>query len=159
MKITEHAAYQMGATGAEPTECERLLFEAWMRGHCWKVCGEWNGKTYVGANEKGSYVDHSAMLTSQLWAAWRDRAALIAHAAPPADEQPDAMKVLTAALKPFADAFEATGMPQYKGADEEHAGFLDENQITPVRGITMRQFRQAWEVLSGRSALLGKEQA
>lgn len=79
--------------------------------------------------------------------------------APPAAEQPDTVKVLTAALKPFADAFEATGMPQYKGADEEHAGFLDENQITPVRGITMRQFRQAWEVLSGRSALLGKEQA
>lgn len=77
----------------------------------------------------------------------------------PAAEQPDTVKVLTAALKPFADAFEATGIPQYKGADEEHAGFLDENQITPVRGITMRQFRQAWEVLSGRSVLLGKEQA
>lgn len=91
MKITEHAAYQMGATGAEPTEYERLLFEAWMRGHCWKVCGEWNGKTYVADSEDGgSYVDHGAMLTRQLWAAWRDRAALTARTAPPAAEQPEA---------------------------------------------------------------------
>lgn len=31
----EKAAYEMGAKGAKPTEQERLLFEAWMRGHCW----------------------------------------------------------------------------------------------------------------------------
>jgi len=86
--ITEHDAYQIGAKGAEPTECERLLFEAWMRGHCWKVCGEWDGKTYVSASEDGMHVDHSAMLTRQLWAAWRDRAALSAKKPAAPSSQP-----------------------------------------------------------------------
>lgn len=87
--ITEHAAYQMGATGADPTEFERLLFEAWMRGHCWKVVGEWDGRTYIASGERGGQVDRGAMLTRQLWAAWRDRAALAGHTAPPAAEQPE----------------------------------------------------------------------
>lgn len=78
----------------------------------------------------------------------------------PTAEQPDTVNLLTAALKPFADAFEATGLPQYRyrEADAEHAAFLDENQVTPAQGITMGQFRRAWEVLSGKSVLRGAEQ-
>lgn len=66
----------MGAKGAEPTETERLLFEAWMKGHCWMVHGDWDGKTYVHATERNGEVNYHTMHTRQLWAAWRDRAAL-----------------------------------------------------------------------------------
>ena len=76
--ITEHDAYQMGARGADATESERLLFEAWMRGHCWAVIGDWNGKQYVHAHEANGFVHGGAMNTRRLWAAWRDRAALSA---------------------------------------------------------------------------------
>ena len=69
-------AHRLGATGAEPTEEERLLFEAWMRGHCWALCATWNGKQYVSDAEQGGCVDPRAMNTRQLFAAWRDRAAL-----------------------------------------------------------------------------------
>jgi hypothetical protein len=74
--LTDAQAYDMGAKGGEPTEAERLLFEAWMRGHCWAVVGEWDGKTYVHKQESTGFVNASAMNTRQLWAAWRDRAAL-----------------------------------------------------------------------------------
>lgn len=69
-------AREIGRTGARPTEEERLLFEAWMKGHCWQVCGTWNGTTYVDDDETTSYIDPQASLTRMLWAAWRDRAAL-----------------------------------------------------------------------------------
>ena len=81
--ITAEQAYEMGANGAEPTNEERLLFEAWMRGHCWAVVGEWDGKTYVHKQESTGFVNASAMRTRQLWAAWRDRAALTS---PPASK-------------------------------------------------------------------------
>jgi hypothetical protein len=84
--ITEQRAHDMGAKGAEPTEAERLLFEAWMRGHCWKVTGQWNGKTYVHEAEHPGGLLPSAMNTRQLWAAWRDRAAL--STPPAAQRQP-----------------------------------------------------------------------
>jgi len=72
-------AYDIGAKGAEPTEAERLLFEAWMRGHCWMVEGDWDGETYVHQAEKLTrQVWPGAMRTRMLWAAWRDRAALVA---------------------------------------------------------------------------------
>lgn len=71
--------------------------------------------------------------------------------APPTAEQLDT-SMLVAALKPFADAFEALGIQSYAGADDEFVAFLDRNEITPAHGITMRQFRQAWEVLSGKCA-------
>lgn len=74
--ITEQHAYDMGAKGAPATNAERLLFEAWMRGHCWKVCGTWDGTTYSGSREHADYIDPQVMLTHQLWAAWRDRSAL-----------------------------------------------------------------------------------
>lgn len=77
--ITTDQAYAMGAEGAEPTEAERLLFEAWMAGHCWMVEGDWDGKTYVHPAEKLTrQVWPGAMRTRMLWAAWRDRAALAA---------------------------------------------------------------------------------
>lgn len=88
-QIDESAAHNLGAIGAEPAEFERRLFEAWMRGHCWAVVGEWDGRTYVAPSEHGRVIDPAAMLTRQLWAAWRDRAALAGHTAPPAAEQQD----------------------------------------------------------------------
>lgn len=84
----EAAAHELGARGAPPSESERLLFEAWMRGHCWKVVGEWNGKQYVHASEVSGYAYPPAMNTRQLWAAWRDARALAA-AAPKHQEDAD----------------------------------------------------------------------
>jgi len=67
----------IGKNGAEPTESDRITFEAWMRGHCWAVEGEWTGKTYKHAREEsGDYVHAGAMNTRRLFAAWRDRRAL-----------------------------------------------------------------------------------
>jgi hypothetical protein len=62
---TVEAAYEMGAIGAPHNEQERLRFEGYMRGHCWKV-GTW-------LPEKSYYDD---MTTRMLFAVWRDRAAL-----------------------------------------------------------------------------------
>lgn len=71
-------AYEIGANRikVQPTEAERLRFEQWMAGHCWKVGGTWDGTTYSGAAEHGDYLDPQAMHTRQLFAAWRDCAAL-----------------------------------------------------------------------------------
>lgn len=74
--ITVEQAHEMGARGGAVDPHERQLFEAWMAGHCWKVIGEWDGKTYVHPAETGGVVVAGAMNTRQLWAAWRDRAAL-----------------------------------------------------------------------------------
>lgn len=70
------AAEAMGAKGAPVIEGERIAFEAWMRGHCWKLGAEWTGKEYRGAHENQGLFDPLAMHTRALWAAWRDRAAL-----------------------------------------------------------------------------------
>lgn len=57
-------AYRLGAYGGPISEAERLLFEEWMRGHCWSI----------GPRLKdGSYAE---TMTRMCWAAWRDRAAL-----------------------------------------------------------------------------------
>ncbi len=72
------AAYAMGAEGGPVVEAERLAFEAWMRGHCWALSAAWDGSTYRGAAEHGNYMH--AMQTRQMWAAWRDRAALTTNA-------------------------------------------------------------------------------
>lgn len=103
--IDETAAHNLGAIGAEPTEFERRLFEAWMRGHCWAIAGEWNGRTYIAADEDSRRVNQHAMMTRQLWAAWRDRAALTGYAATPAAEQPDMLNVLEQAER-FISGFE-----------------------------------------------------
>lgn len=76
---TEQQAYDMGAKGAPATDAERLLFEAWMRGHCWALCAAWDGKCYRSDSEQNGNIDPRAMNTRQLWAAWRDRAALSAQ--------------------------------------------------------------------------------
>jgi RimJ/RimL family protein N-acetyltransferase len=64
------SAHQMGARGAPHSEAERQLFEAYMKGHCWKV-GDW-------IPDKQTYAD---MSTRVLFAVWRDRAALGSNAA------------------------------------------------------------------------------
>lgn len=79
-------ALRLGREGAPATEEERLLFEAWMRGHCWALCATWDGKQYVSDSEQGGYVDPRAMNTRQIFAAWRDRAALAAHDAEQAQQ-------------------------------------------------------------------------
>lgn len=73
-------ASEMGARGGPVVEAERLLFESWMAGHCWAVSGVWNGKTYLGEDESISHVCPHVMRTRQLWAVWRDRAALAKNA-------------------------------------------------------------------------------
>lgn len=74
--ITEEQAYAMGAHGAPVDDHERLLFEAWMRGHCWALSATWTGTQYLGDAETDGAFDPAAMSTRRLWAAWRDRAAL-----------------------------------------------------------------------------------
>jgi len=66
--LTVEQAREMGRRGATVDDHERLLFEAWMDGHCWK-CGQW----VQFPNGEFAYDD---MTTRVLWAAWRDRAAL-----------------------------------------------------------------------------------
>jgi hypothetical protein len=81
--ITVQQAHDIGAKGAEPTEAERLLFEAWMRGHCWALSATWTDGHYRSDAEQGGNFDPHAMRTRGLWAAWRDRAALGNVATPP----------------------------------------------------------------------------
>lgn len=101
------AAYEMGAKGSPAVETERLAFEAWVRGHCWSLSADWDGKGYRGKEEGGSYICPWAMQTRRMWAAWRDRAALTptppAPAAAPADEFIDAL----AAALPFVEDAES----------------------------------------------------
>lgn len=76
-KISIEAARAMGAKGGPVVEDERLAFEAWMRGHCWALGAEWKEGAYLGRDEViGRSFCQEAMITRQLWAAWRDRAAL-----------------------------------------------------------------------------------
>ncbi|MCG9105600.1 hypothetical protein LH433_02365 [Laribacter hongkongensis] len=75
---TIEAAREIGAKGGEANDAERLAFEAWMAGHCWSISATWNGTSYVSPSETVGYVCPHAMRTRQLWAAWRDRAALAA---------------------------------------------------------------------------------
>lgn len=75
--ISIEQAHEMGAQGGPVSEHERQLFEAWMRGHCWAIQGDWDGTTYVHEAERNLRQVHpGAMNTRMLWAAWRDRAAL-----------------------------------------------------------------------------------
>jgi hypothetical protein len=68
--LTPAVAERLGATGAPHNEVERLLFEAYLQGHCWQ-CGDWNHK-------RQEYED---MWTRVAFALWRDRAALEQFAA------------------------------------------------------------------------------
>ncbi len=71
-------AYNMGATGGKVSDDERLAFEAWMKGHCWAIHAKWRNGQYISDQEieNKNYVCPHAMSVRQLWAAWRDRAAL-----------------------------------------------------------------------------------
>lgn len=73
---TVEDAYDMGAKGGPNHDGERLAFEAWMRGHCWALCATWRGTHYRADDEVNGNVNLLAMRTRELWAAWRDRAAL-----------------------------------------------------------------------------------
>lgn len=126
--ITIEAAQRMGETGGEPTEAERLLFEAWMRGHCWKVSGRWNGTTYVNAKESSSFVDGDTMFTRSLWAAWRDRAAL---ESPAADSQRRLIDNLAAMARQHAWKIRKDDPVRY----EQIVDFLRRNDLigSPLR--------------------------
>lgn len=106
--LTIEAAEKMGATGAEPTETERQMFEAWMKGHCWAVCGKWDGKQYVGTDaydDLHPYVMH----TRGLWAAWRDRAALAAPQPVSQEQEPVAWMVTSEGLDGTPKTYPLTG--------------------------------------------------
>lgn len=92
------AAREMGAKGGPVVEAERLAFEAWMAGHCWKVSPTWNGKEYDDSegDKKRKLLDPLARTTRMLWAAWRDRAALAARQ-PQAQQLPATRETLRVA--------------------------------------------------------------
>jgi hypothetical protein len=121
------AAQRMGAVGGEAQEGERLAFEAWMRGHCWALCATWTGKGYQSDAEQGGNVDPQAMRTRQLWAAWRDRAALarqaeqarsVEHAAQPvhAVQSPSSTRYFTVVYRNVAAGDEARALGQHPKA-------------------------------------------
>lgn len=120
---TIEAAREMGAKGGPVVEAERLAFEAWMAGHCWKVSPTWNGQTYDDSEEDKNrgLLDPLARTTRMLWAAWRDRAALrpaqqsAQQAVPMTDEQvfhvennhPDSMRMCALSFRLGIRAAEA----------------------------------------------------
>jgi hypothetical protein len=121
------AAQRMGEVGGEAQEGERLAFEAWMRGHCWALCATWTGKGYQSDAEQGGNVDPQAMRTRQLWAAWRDRAALarqaeqarsVEHAAQPvhAVQSPSSTRYFTVVYRDVAAGDEARELGQHPKA-------------------------------------------
>lgn len=85
---TPEAARAMGASGSPASEAERLAFEAWMEGHSWALCATWDGRGYRGDAEQGAHVCPHATRTRQMWAAWRDRAALATIPPRPAQPSP-----------------------------------------------------------------------
>lgn len=87
------AAHEMGARGGPVVEAERLAFEAWMRGHCWALCATWNGREYRTDAEQGGNLCPHAMRARQLWAAWRDRAALAADATRSLQQEVERLKL------------------------------------------------------------------
>jgi len=74
--VSIQAAHEMGVKGANPTDRERLLFESWMKGHCWDFGCEWDGSMYRNYPDSNDWNAHHAMRTRELWVVWRDCAAL-----------------------------------------------------------------------------------
>jgi hypothetical protein len=103
-------ALRLGREGAPPTEAERLLFEEWMRGHCWALCATWNGTQYVHEAEAGGDLYPPAMNTRQLFAAWRDRAALASYEAAQAEAKPATCPVCGGSGK--AEQFTSAAAPR-----------------------------------------------
>ena len=124
-------AYEIGANRikVQPTEAERLRFEQWMAGHCWKVGGTWDGTTYRGAAEHGDYLDPQAMHTRQLFAAWRDCAALR-----------DALEASQAQRVPLSEPItHAAHRPTWDGQT------FAMTQIKPMHHIKIEQLHAHWE--------------
>ena len=101
-----------------------------MRGHCWKIGGEWDGKTYVDRKELNGWPEPHAMFTRQLWAAWRDRAALAKYDAQPVQQ----------ARQPLTDA-------QIEKLREKT--FSTTNPFCPCDSKTMRKAVRAAERAHG----------
>lgn len=82
--VVEVLAKEIGETDKPASEDDRISFEAWMRGHCWKIEGQWNGAQYVHETEGApAYRLHQgAMTTRGLFAAWRDRGELARRLSP-----------------------------------------------------------------------------
>lgn len=117
------AARKMGETGGPAVEDERLAFEAWMSGHCWSV-GDvwWDGRGYISPGENAAFVDPVSRRVRQLWAAWRDRAALARMAT---DDRIDQLEtaLIHAADSPNIDramAIDDTGFSTESLADTLH---------------------------------------
>jgi len=137
---TPTEAYVMGATGGPFVEAERLAFEAWMEGHCWALGATWNGSAYVSDMEEGCSVDPAAMMTRMLWAAWRDRAALVAH---DVASVPDGFVMVPA--EP-TDAMKLAGndaLAQHWGAGDAYRAMLAASRlpVQPVQGMSNRSKR------------------
>lgn len=62
------------------------------------------------------------------------------------------IRQLEAALKPFADAFKAAGIQWYRDADADKVAIVDCYTLAPGHGITMQQYRHAWETITGNKA-------
>lgn len=114
---TIEAAHEMGATGGPVVEAERLAFEAWMKGHCWSLGATWRGTQYQSDAEVGGHLDPHAIRTRELWAAWRDRAALAFAAGQSAE--PEHIKFLRRWLIDTASESSAASRPEaIPGTDE-----------------------------------------
>lgn len=143
------AARQMGAHGGPVVEAERLGFEAWMLDRGWPIRATWVNGGYRGSTEQAGRICPFAMRTRQLWAAWRDRAAL-------------AQQENAASVKPRPSAEDAERLAfeawvaghcwslcaewidgRYQGSSEQ------DSLVCPHASKT----RQLWEVWSVRAAL------
>ena len=80
--VTRKAAKAMGRSPSAHREHERLLFESYMRGHCWAY-GSWS-EEHGGQYRRPSNPRYPDMTAQMLYLVWRDRAALeqpvVAHA-------------------------------------------------------------------------------
>lgn len=119
-------AHEIGANRikVQPTEQERQRFEQWMTGHCWQVGGVWDGKTYVSTAENGGYLDPQAMHTRQLFAAWRDCAALR-----------DALEASQAQRVPLSEEQILAAFRSSQKIATDHAGWVREQRIAYGRAL------------------------
>jgi hypothetical protein len=144
-KPTKEQAHDMGAKGAPATEDERLLFEEWMRGHCWALSATWDGKGYRSDAEQRGNVDPWAMQTRRIWAAWRDRAALAAPQPAVAAGDINFMRQVVAVAVTMlyethtADVLRVFGLPEL----HEISRITDALRPQQVEDI----YRRAWDAL------------
>lgn len=128
------AAYEMGATGGPVVEAERVAFESWMSGHCWALCATWDGKAYRSDAEQGGEVDPRAVRTRQLWAAWRDRAALAVQPAPAAAR-------LVADSPSPTDGMNIAQRILHVGGRNNEAGYIEFGSIQAIEALVGQVLR------------------